>query len=316
MKKLLSGILLLSVTFTACQNKKSPDIVGKIEKDELAVVAKVGGRIETILVKEGDVVHAGDTLAILDIPELSAKRQQAIGAVTSAEAQYKMTKKGATENQLTQLEAKRLALQEQYDFAQKSVNRLQSMLADSLIPVQQYDEVYAKFQGAKAQLIAVEAEISDVKNGVRIEQQQMALGQQERAIGALSEVSIAEGEQYIIAPQDMVITSITLHQGELAIPGYTLFKGELPLTTAFRFSLPESQIKNYTVNQVVEMKVVYTDTIVKGRIQLIKQTGAYANLTNPYPDFDIQEVMHDIIVIPEDVEAAKNLINKSTVILL
>ena len=51
------------------------------------------------------------------------------------------------------------------------------MVQDSLIPQQTYDEAFAKYQGAKAQLAAVNAEIADVEHGVRIEQQMMALGQ-------------------------------------------------------------------------------------------------------------------------------------------
>jgi hypothetical protein len=90
---------------------------------------------------------------------------------------------------------------------------MNAMVKDSLVPQQQYDEVFAKYQGAKSQMIAVDAEIADVKNGVRIEQQTMALGQKDRAQGALEEVQVAEKERYIIAPQDMKIESITLKLG-------------------------------------------------------------------------------------------------------
>jgi HlyD family secretion protein len=317
MKKLLPLYVFVVTALVACNSSEpSQQIVGKIEKEETAIVAKVGGRLQKILVAEGDYVRQGDTLAILDIPELSAKKQQASGALTSAAAQYDMSKNGATANQLVQLKAKKQALQEQYNFAKKSAERLENLLRDSLIPVQQYDEVYAKMQGAHAQLVAVDAEINDVQNGVRMEQQQMALGQQQRAAGALHEVVIAEGEQYIIAPQDMMITTITLHQGELAIPGYTLFKGELPLSVSFRFSMPEKGIKNYVVQQKVRIEIRYNNQVINGKVKAIKPIGAYANLTNPYPDFDVQEVMYDVIIVPDDVEAAKEYINKSTVILL
>jgi ABC-2 type transport system permease protein len=170
-------LLATSLAWMSCNNNTSLKDVkqGKLDRDEMAIVGKIAGRIAEVRVSEGDYVKKGDTLAVLDIPELIAKKAQAKGAVLSAEAQYNMTRKGATANQLQQLEAKKTALQEQFDFAQKSLDRLKSMLADSLVPQQQYDEVYAKYQGAKAQLIAVKAEIEDVKNGVRIEQQQMAL---------------------------------------------------------------------------------------------------------------------------------------------
>lgn len=238
MKKivLVTGILL---GLTACGNKAelSNVIQGKVERDEIAVVGKLAGRIDEILVQEGDFVKKGDTLAILNIPEVDAKKTQAQGAVKSAEAQYDMSVHGATKNQMQQLNAKKAALTEQYQFAKKSLQRLEAMVKDSLVPQQQYDEVFAKYQGAQAQLIAVDAEIADVKNGVRVEQQIMALGQQDRALGALQEVKIAENERFIIAPQDMQVDMITLKLGELALPGYTLFKGTLKETTFFRFTV-------------------------------------------------------------------------------
>lgn len=61
-----------------------------------------------------------------------------------------MAVKGATDNQIKQLEAKLMALKEQYQFAQKSIKRLNNMLKDSLIPQQTYDETFAKYQGALA----------------------------------------------------------------------------------------------------------------------------------------------------------------------
>src|SRR5690606_36355083 len=101
----ISSALLL----IACGTNADKDLQGKVEREELAVVGKLAGRIETILVKEGDFVRKGDTLAILDIPEVSAKKAQAEGAVKSAQAQYQMATKGATQNQLKQLHAKKSA---------------------------------------------------------------------------------------------------------------------------------------------------------------------------------------------------------------
>src|SRR5690554_8203780 len=155
MKKILLAITS-SMLLIACGSNTNKELQGKVERDELAVVGKLAGRIETILVKEGDFVKKGDTLAILDIPEVSAKKAQAEGAVKSAQAQYQMATTGATQNQLKQLNAKKSALKEQYEFAKKSLNRMEALVKDSLIPQQQYDEVFAKYQGAQAQLLRSE----------------------------------------------------------------------------------------------------------------------------------------------------------------
>ena len=313
MKKLL--VFIGICTMASCSNKSevAKSIQGKIERDEIAVVGKLAGRIDKILVNEGDFVKKGDTLAILDIPEVAAKKAQAQGAVKSAEAQYEMSVHGATSNQLKQLNAKKAALNEQYQFAKKSLNRLEAMVKDSLVPQQQYDEVFAKYQGAQAQLIAVDAEIADVKNGVRLEQQIMALGQKDRALGALQEVAVAEKERYIIAPQDMKIDAVTLKLGELALPGYTLFKGSLPETTYFRFTVPESSISAYEIGTTVSVHVPYKKVDIAGIIQNVKQIGAYANIATAYPDYDIQDPLYEVTVRPTQLQDAKDLLAKSTV---
>ncbi|MET3732902.1 HlyD family secretion protein [Moheibacter stercoris] len=314
MKKIVfvTGILL---SLTACKNKAEMQnvIQGKVERDEIAVVGKIAGRIDQILIQEGDFVQKGDTLAILNIPEVDAKKAQAQGAVKSAEAQYDMSVNGATRNQLQQLNAKRAALTEQYILAKKSVDRLSVMVKDSLIPQQQYDEVYAKYQGAQAQILAVDAEIADVKNGARIEQQMMALGQQDRALGALEEVRVAEKERYIIAPQDMQVDLITLKLGELAMPGYTLFKGTLKDTTFFRFTVPESELKNFPKGGQITIHIPYLNKELKGEIKNIKPIGAYANIATAYPDYDAQDPLYEMTVLPVNMTEADEILSKTTV---
>ena len=57
---------------------RDPEIIqGEVEVSEYRVSSKVPGRILELRVKEGDYVHVGDTLAILDAPEVRAKKTQA-----------------------------------------------------------------------------------------------------------------------------------------------------------------------------------------------------------------------------------------------
>lgn len=307
----MGGLIL-----TSCQNENTAQdfIQGKTEKEKIAVVGKIPGRIMEIKVSQGDFVRKGDTLAILDIPEVDAKKSQAEGAVRSATAQFQMAQKGATDNQMTQLRAKKKALEEQYEFAKKSLSRVEAMVQDSLIPQQQYDEIFAKYQGALAQLNAVHAEIADVQNGVRLEQQMMALGQQDRARGALQEVQTAEKERFIIAPQNMSVENITLKLGELALPGYTLFTGVLENSTSFRFTVPESELNKYQKGAEIVVNVPYKDDMaLQGKIQNIKQIGAYANIATAYPDYDMQDPLFEVVVVPVDEAVAKDILENTTV---
>lgn len=311
-----SILLIMIALLFGCEDAPQNELLqGKVDQEEISVVGKIAGRIDTILVQEGSIVKKGDTLAILNIPELNAKRQQALGALESAEAQYQMAATGATQNQLLQLQAKKSALTEQFEFAQKSLDRLTNMLQDSLIPQQTYDETYAKYQGAKAQLDAVKAEIADVEHGVRLEQQTMALGQKNRALGALMEVDIAEQERYILAPANMTIETITMHPGELALPGYTLFKGPLPQSTFFRFTIPEGRLDEVRKNQNLRIRVVYNNRDIEGKIKNVQPLSSYADITTAYPDYEIHQSLFEITIIPAHPDEVKDIIANTIVTL-
>lgn len=312
MKKFSPFIFITIVLFGCSTNQDGKPIQGKTELDEISVTGKVPGRIAELRIKEGDFVRKGDTLAVLDIPEVEAKKSQAAGAVESATAQYQMSRAGATQNQLIQLRSKKAALREQYEYAKKSVGRLENMVSDSLIPQQSYDEAYAKYQGAKAQLDAVEAEIADVEHGVRLEQQTMALGQRNRALGALEEVKVAENERYILAPADMIVESITLKQGELALPGYTLFKGTLPETLYFRFTLPEKELSRIQRGMEVKVHLVYENRDIPATITRVKQLPAYANIATAYPDYELQQSLFEIHATPVNRQDVKDVFAHTT----
>jgi HlyD family secretion protein len=315
MKKLID-LLILATIFMGCgKTKEDNQIQGKVEKEQIAIVSKIPGKILKIFVKEGDLVKMGDTLAILDIPEVDAKKSQAEGAVVSAKAQYSMALKGATDNQIKQLEAKKMGLKEQYEFAQKSITRLGNMLKDSLVSQQTYDETFAKYQGALAQYNAVQAELDEAKRGARTEQQVMALGQQDRAYGALQEVETANKERYVIAPQDMSIETITLNLGELALPGYTLFNGYISNSTYFRFTIPEKQLKDFKRGQKITVNIPNSGKKIKGTITIIKQLGAYGNIATAYPDYEIQESLFELKISPSNNSEANDLTTKTTVTL-
>ncbi len=315
MKRAITVLFLTAIVFSCSKPKNNGLLQGKVENEQIAVVSKIPGKIIKILVKEGDLVQKGDTLAVLDIPEVDAKKSQAEGAVVSAKAQYSMALKGATDNQIKQLEAKKMGLKEQYEFAQKSINRLSSMLKDSLISQQTFDETFAKYQGAQAQYNAVLAEIDEARKGARIEQQTMALGQQDRAYGALQEVESANKERYVIAPQDMSIETITLNLGELALPGYTLFNGYISNSTYFRFTVQESQLSGFKKGQEISIGIPNSDKKIKGKITIIKQLGAYVNIATAYPDYELQESLFEVRITPMDISESRDLITKTTVTL-
>lgn len=314
-KTIIPVILLSSII--ACKDKTLENkIEGKTKKEVISFAPKVTGRILEIYVQEGQTVKIGDTLAKLDVPEVSAKIAQAKGATEAAKMQAQMAKNGATKNQLTQLKAKQKGLQEQYRYAEKSYKRAQNMFRDSLLSPQNYDEIFAKYQGARAQLYAVNAELNDVQIGTRYEKIGMAEGQADQAMGALQEANVAYSERYVIATNNMEIETISLNKGELATAGFALFNGYVPNSTYFRFTIPESKIANYPKNGTLTMKTLYGNQTFNGKIISVKQLTKYADITTAFPDYNPQEAVYEIKVIPTDNEAVKTILVNSGVVIV
>jgi HlyD family secretion protein len=94
------------------KTKNENQIQGKLKRTN-CVVSKIPVILK-IFVKEefGDKGHLGH----LDIPEVDAKKRQAEGALTSANAQYNMAVNG-TNSQIKQLEKAKKRTEEQYEFA-------------------------------------------------------------------------------------------------------------------------------------------------------------------------------------------------------
>ncbi len=59
---------------------------GRIEATEVDIATKIAGRIETILVKEGQFVHKGDVLARMDTRVLNEQRLEAAAQIKEAQS--------------------------------------------------------------------------------------------------------------------------------------------------------------------------------------------------------------------------------------
>lgn len=315
MKTINIQILILIVLASCNHPKEINSLQGKVKREVISIASKYPGRIETSFINEGDHIKKGDTLALLNMPEVEAKNKQAQGVVDAAKAQYEMALSGATDDQLAQVTAKLQAVKEQYNFAQKSYDRIKIMHDDSLISDQQYDEVYMKLQGAKAQYEGVKAKYDEVKNGVRNEKVRMALGTYERALGAQEEATVAYAERYVIAPQDMSIETIALKEGELALPGYGLFTGYKDNSVFFRFTVAESEVNQFKKGHHYTVSSPFTEDEFDTQLISIKQLTQYANITSAFPEYELGESTYELKLIPLDIHKADNLYTNLTVLL-
>lgn len=310
----MSSIVLLSASSCGSDQKITSNR-GKVKFETIAISGKVPGRVAKIYVEEGQQVMKGDTLAFIDVPEVLAKMMQAEGAILAAEGQLDMAFNGATTEQLSQVDQKLKSAEAQLDFAQESFNRLEGMYKDSLVSQQQFDEVKMKLAMAKAQVDAVEAKQQEVVKGARSEQISQAKGQLDRALGAKEEVTVASNEKYLIAPADMTIETISLKEGELLTPGYTMFNGYKRSSVYFRFTIPESKIYDFKVGQDLTLTNPYTDEKYAAKIAVIKQLAHYADITSTSPLYELDESIYELKIVPVDKVDAQTFYLNSTVLI-
>ena len=312
--KTLISLLILSLASCGSRNKQQV-LEGKIKRETISLAPKLAGRILKIYVHESDVVRPGDTLALLDIPEVQAKVQQAEGALFAATSQYEMAKNGATKDQKEQVMAMYNAAKEQFEFAEKSLKRVKNMYDDSLVSPQAYDEVFSKYNMARLQLEAAKAKKQEVTGGLRDEQVRMAQGQKNQASGAVNEAHTAYKERYIIAPKEMIIQTIALHEGELALPGYNLFVGYDLSSTFFRFTVSESSVSKFKTDSIYEIKLPFKgNEIIKAKLVSFIELAKYANKTSSYPNYQLGETVYELKLAPIATET-KQLVSNFTVLL-
>ena len=137
----LLGVIALVAVVGFFMLRKGPEIIqGQAEVDEYRVSSKVPGRILEFRVKEGQTVQAGDTLAILEAPDIAAKMEQARAAEAAAQAQNEKAIKGARQEQIQAAYEMWQKARAGVVIAEKSYKRVKNLFEQGVMPAQKLDE--------------------------------------------------------------------------------------------------------------------------------------------------------------------------------
>lgn len=216
---LLAVVVVLGAAGWLVSRPQPPVIQGEAEATEYRVSGKVPGRIEALYVREGSRVRKGDTVALIDSPEIRAKLAQARAAKAAASAQWQKALNGAREEQRTGAYALWQQAQVGEAVMKKTLERMQSLFNQKVISAQQYDEIQARYEAAAAQARAAKSQYELAVHGAREEDRRAAAALVEQAQGALAEVESYLDELYLTAPSDGLVSAIFPHVGELVGTG-------------------------------------------------------------------------------------------------
>ncbi|NLV42197.1 MAG: HlyD family efflux transporter periplasmic adaptor subunit [Candidatus Hydrogenedentes bacterium] len=192
---------------------------GEVDTRKISVSAKIPGRVEEMLAEEGGRLKKGDVIAVLDSPQLQAKRQQAGAVQEAAGAQRDKAEGGAREEQIRMAQSQWLQAQAGAELAEKSFARVERLFNDGVVPAQRRDEVQAQRDMARKLVEAAKAQYDMALNGAQEEDRRAAQALVNQAAGAVSEVESLIGEARVTAPMDGEIVEHIVSLGELAAAG-------------------------------------------------------------------------------------------------
>ena len=251
-------------------------IQGQMDVTEYRVSSKVPGRILKICVHEGDYVHVGDTLAILDAPEVRAKSAQANAVEDAASAMSQMAQSGARQEQIQGAYQLWLQAKAALEIHEKSYQRVQRLFDEGVLSEQKRDEAYAQYTAAQAQAKAAESQYNMAVNGARREEKMAAAAKVQQAKGVVDEVSSYIGETVQIAQMEGEVTDVYPQVGELVGTGSPIMSVAIMSDMWGSFNVREDQLKGMKVGDEIEAYLPAFDKTLKMKVYYMKDLGSYA----------------------------------------
>lgn len=256
---------------------KSEDVIqGEIEVSEYRVSSKVPGRILELRVKEGDYVHVGDTLAILDAPDVEAKKTQAESAESAAAAMKEMADNGARQQQIQGAFEVWQQAKAGLEIAKKTYDRVQRLFNEGVMSAQKRDEALAQYKAYEAQEKAAKSQYDMAKEGARKEERMAAAAQVNRAKGAVQEVSSYLHETVQVAQVEGEVSDIYPKVGELVGTGSPIMSISIMSDVWGTFNVREDQLDGLKVGSEFTAFSPAFKKDIKMKVYYIKDQGSYA----------------------------------------
>jgi HlyD family secretion protein len=272
-----AGVVIIVALIGFFALGRDPEIIqGQVEVTEYRVSSKVPGRILELRVKEGDYVKVGDTLAILDAPEVRAKMEQAQSAESAAAALELKAQNGARKEQIQGAFSVLQQAKAGLEIAEKSYNRVQRLYDEGVMSAQKRDEAYANYKAMEAQCKAAQSQYDMAKNGARMEDKLAASAQVGRARGAVQEVNSYIHETVQIAQMEGEVSDVYPKVGELVGTGSPIMSIAVMQDMWGTFNVREDQLNGMQVGTEFDAFVPAFDKTVKMKVYYLKDQGSYA----------------------------------------
>jgi HlyD family secretion protein len=196
---------------------------GRIEATEIDIAAKMPGRIQDILVREGDFVTAGQVLARMDTTQLEAQLRQAEAQWRRANISVDTAKSLVTQREAEKKSAVAVVDQRnvQLDAAERTLRRSEQLIRTNAVPQQRLDDDQAAADGARAAVAAAEAQRAAAEAAISSTHAQVvdAEASVDAAKAAIESIKADINDSTLTAPQDGRVQFRVAQPGEVVAAG-------------------------------------------------------------------------------------------------
>lgn len=269
--------LLLAIIGFVFMREPDEIIEGQADATSVRISGKLPGRVVELMVSEGDMVKAGDTLVHIHSSLAEAKLMQAEAMENVAAAQNQKVDAG-TRSQIIQAAAELVAQAKAgATITRKTYDRMQRLFEQGVVSEQKRDEAKAAYDAAVAAQQAAESQLSLARSGAQKEDKESAAALVTAARGGVAEVESLLEDQYLTAPCDGQIDQIYPQPGELVslgAPIMSLLKIDDKWVT---FNVREELLNQMKLGDSITVEIPALDRMsAKARIYYVRDMGSYA----------------------------------------
>jgi len=222
---------------------------GRIEGDHITIASKFSGRVQELLAREGDTVHAGQVLVRLDDVQTRTRVEQARRGFEALESQVQTAHTSlavlnlevplAIEAADAGISSARAAVDKARaveDEARHDMERMRPLIAEQAVSRQQLDQAEVRWSVAKSEITAARSrltqavkELAQVELGwkrIRTKENEVVTWERQRdqAEAATAEAESILADLTIVAPTSGTITTRMVNTGEVVVAGAPLLE--------------------------------------------------------------------------------------------
>lgn len=285
-------VIFIVVAILWRYNRESNEVViqGVVECRTYRASSKLAGRIDSMLVREGDWVNYGELLYTISTPELDAKLEQVSALESAAEAINREVDMGARREQIVALKSMWQKAEAGRELAEKSYLRVKNLYDKGVVPRQQYDEALANYNAMQATVNAAKAEYDMAVEGATKEQREAVAAKVREAQGAVDEVNSYLRDARVYAPISGRVSDIVSEPGELVGSGYPVVT-ILDLSNMWvTFNIKEDNLRGLDVGSQFRAYIPALDSYAQFEVFYIASEADFAtwSATRARGGFDIR----------------------------